>query len=301
MTVITRKRSGNFALIPNEVAEDSRLSFEARGLLCYLLAKPHDWQIHVRDVMKAGAIGRDKAYRLIKELREVGYVSYDERRDPATGRVIETNYTVYDCAVPGVLPLPEKPEPVRPLTEKPEAAAPVPDLPDPEKPRPGLPDPEKPDGLIRPTSNNTQNLQGRAEFTQLTAAWGARPLPKNLLLAEKKFLSLPAQIDREKAVKEAPAYIRLCARRGEQPQLMKYLDDRSWRWLDGAPAIDRDGDFIITPDREEWGSWMDDIRARHGDVGVQTATRERRIVRPTRWPLSNVSGPHGQMTLMGAM
>ena len=59
MTVITRSRTASFAIIPNAVAEDKRLSFEARGVLCYLLAKPNNWQVQISDIKKQGNFGRD--------------------------------------------------------------------------------------------------------------------------------------------------------------------------------------------------------------------------------------------------
>lgn len=55
-------------------ARDGGLSFEARGVLLYLLSKPGDWQISVDDIQREGNIGRDKTKRLLKELREHGYI-----------------------------------------------------------------------------------------------------------------------------------------------------------------------------------------------------------------------------------
>lgn len=55
-------------------AQDSKLSFEARGVLWYLLSKPDDWIVQVSDVMREGGLGRDKAKRLLKELRDAGYI-----------------------------------------------------------------------------------------------------------------------------------------------------------------------------------------------------------------------------------
>lgn len=50
------------------------LSFEARGLLGYLLSKPGDWVVTVQDIMAEGGIGRDKAKAILAELRSAGYV-----------------------------------------------------------------------------------------------------------------------------------------------------------------------------------------------------------------------------------
>ncbi|WP_199562609.1 hypothetical protein [Pelagibacterium lacus] len=107
MTIIKRKRSENFALIPNALADDERLSFEARGLLVYLLAKPDNWSVSINDLRAQGGIGRDKAYKLINELIEGGYISRDRCTDESTKRITGVNYTVFDCVQVGQKPLPE--------------------------------------------------------------------------------------------------------------------------------------------------------------------------------------------------
>lgn len=147
MTIVTRRRSDKFAIIPNAVAEDTRLTFEARGVLCYLLAKPHNWQVSVDDIRKAGGIGRDKVYRILKELLEAGYLRRAIHRDHA-GKVTETEYTIFDEPIRDEKPLPENPD-----TAEPEA---------------GEPDTANQDGLIRthpeqePKETRTQGARVRA-------------------------------------------------------------------------------------------------------------------------------------------
>nr|WP_321307529.1 hypothetical protein [uncultured Sphaerochaeta sp.] len=122
MSIIRRKRADSFALVPNSVANDDRLSFEERGLLVYLLAKPSDWQVNIADLKQRGGIGRDKAYKLLNGLIAAGYVQRERLVDPETGRVTGYNYTVSDVADLAEVPLPENQET------------------DPD-PLPGLPDP----------------------------------------------------------------------------------------------------------------------------------------------------------------
>lgn len=72
-------------------AQDSRLSFEARGVLWYLLSKPDDWKIVIGDIIREGGIGRDKAKRILKELRDCGYLETERFRNDEglfTGSVI---------------------------------------------------------------------------------------------------------------------------------------------------------------------------------------------------------------------
>lgn len=281
MTVVTRQRKENFAIIPNEVAEDSRLSFEARGVLCYLLAKPNNWKVRIQDIQNAGGIGRDKVYRILKELQSVGYIVLDVRRG-ARHRVMEYNYLVYDCAVPEKLPLPEKPEAERPVPENTEAEATTSVF----SARGGTASGEhgrsnKNPDLIKPIRNNDVGV-GPFQDWWLTIPVANRP--QNRLACENLFLRLPAEIDRTNAVRYWPLHFRIQALRGKAISLQNYLRDKNWRELVDAPEIDRDGEFIITPAREEWEPWLEDIRTRHGIVQAQSAMKLGLIIRPDRWP-----------------
>jgi len=120
MSIIRRERADNFAIIPNHVAEDMRLSFEARGVLCYLLAKPDDWRINAADIQRQGGFGRDKCYRIIKELRDVGYLVLRFLRDEK-GRTCGQEYILHDVAQIQNEPFPEKPDTAEPDTAEPES------------------------------------------------------------------------------------------------------------------------------------------------------------------------------------
>lgn len=289
MTIVTRKRSENYAIIPNHVADDTRLSFEARGVLVYLLAKPHDWKILIGDLRKQG-LGRDRAYRILAELQKAGYIERSQQRGTG-GRHGEIEYTVYDDPVPVTLPLPEKPEAVKRRPEKQEAARP-----NPEKPHPGKPDTENPDALIRTESTNPPLPPSPLPlgpdplgFGQLLRNLSPQRRTADLALARRMFENLPAQVERDNAIACWPLYERIRILRGNLrgkggPNLVTYLKERAWRDLVDAPPVDRDGDFVITPDREEWPAWLDAVRATHGEVGVASARRTGRILRKDRWP-----------------
>ena len=70
--------------------EDTRLSWAARGLLGYLLAKPDDWMLRIGDLRKRGDLGRDALYKHLKLLQQVGYVQRRLTRDPK-GHVFVAN------------------------------------------------------------------------------------------------------------------------------------------------------------------------------------------------------------------
>lgn len=277
MTVVTRQRTDNFAIVPNAIAEDDRLSFEARGLLVYLLAKPNNWKVRITDIQNAGGIGRDKAYRLLKELRDVGYIVLDIRRGPGN-RIEEQNYIVYDCAIPGRLPLPEKPEQAAPLPEKPEMETPLPAFPDRETPDAGKSGRfNKNPYLIKPTRYNDEF----ARFWDVVEPQ-YRPIDRGAALSQ--FRNLPADIDRISAEALWQTYRDIEIKRRHTPKLLAYLKNKAWRELKDAPPTDRDGDFVITPDREEWAPWIEAIGHTNGDVAVQSYKRLGKIVRKDRWP-----------------
>lgn len=78
-----------------ETAQDSRLSFSARGVLAYLLSKPDDWIVDRDDLMKEGDIGRDKMNNIIAELKKHGYLKRERLRD-AEGKWTGSAYIVYE-------------------------------------------------------------------------------------------------------------------------------------------------------------------------------------------------------------
>jgi hypothetical protein len=108
--------------------EDERLTFEARGVLAYILVKPDTWQIQINDLRRAGSTGRDKVYRILNELISFGYVirTTERRRDGTMGQIIYHVYEnpqVVERSTPDELvsnqPLPEKPDTVQPDTVQP--------------------------------------------------------------------------------------------------------------------------------------------------------------------------------------
>jgi hypothetical protein len=80
---IARDREHPFTSVPNALAQDNSLSFEARGLLLYLLSKPDDWTVQMHDLeLAAPKTGEEKVRRIVKELLDAGYMervtSHDE-------------------------------------------------------------------------------------------------------------------------------------------------------------------------------------------------------------------------------
>jgi hypothetical protein len=120
-TIIRAPRRHRFLIIDQSAVEDERLSWAARGLLGYLLSRPDDWKVLISDLRKRGDLGRDGIYRLLKELRNTGYVQFVRSRDQQ-GRIRGGTYIVQEIP-----------------------ASPHPDLPDTVESYPAAPGPVKPE------------------------------------------------------------------------------------------------------------------------------------------------------------
>lgn len=75
MAIYKSSAADKYTVVPNESVRDLSLSFEATGLLCFLLSLPSDWAIHKSWLQKQKInCGRDKLTRLVAELEAAGYI-----------------------------------------------------------------------------------------------------------------------------------------------------------------------------------------------------------------------------------
>jgi hypothetical protein len=75
--------------------EDASLSFQAKGLLAYLLAKPDNWSVYVGDLINRASDGRKAIYSMLKELEAHGYLSREFNRD-GRGKILGITYTIFE-------------------------------------------------------------------------------------------------------------------------------------------------------------------------------------------------------------
>ena len=95
MSIIRTKREHNYTVISNKVYEKNQLSWQAMGLLGYLLTKPDNWQVMVAELVNVTKdtkkpTGSNGVYNIINELKEKGFISVRKNSDGST------DYTVYD-------------------------------------------------------------------------------------------------------------------------------------------------------------------------------------------------------------
>lgn len=70
-----------YFLVTRGVAQNHELSYEALGLLMFLLSKPDDWKIVPETLCRVGC-GKNRVYKLLNELRDAGYI-VQERTEAA--------------------------------------------------------------------------------------------------------------------------------------------------------------------------------------------------------------------------
>lgn len=131
MSIIRRKVNRNFTIVPNEPVNDERLSFDALGLLTYLLSRPDDWTVKPDQLRARGGNGRDKIRTVVNCLIEAGYIVRRKVRDRHTKKYVADEYLVYDEPqnVEGREPAPENPSVE--LTSRPGPEKPAPENPSP--------------------------------------------------------------------------------------------------------------------------------------------------------------------------
>jgi hypothetical protein len=77
--------SEKFTVIRRALAQDKRLSFQARGLLVYVLSKPPKWKAKDIDLMREGGIKKHAYGSIMAELKTYGYATrLRERQEDGT-------------------------------------------------------------------------------------------------------------------------------------------------------------------------------------------------------------------------
>ncbi|MNN35844.1 hypothetical protein D3C81_1497090 [compost metagenome] len=89
-----------FYVLRNSISQNRKLSWQARGLLIYLLSKPLDWKVSVEALRKETEesqkpTGRDGIYAMIAEIESAGYMRKKPGRDKS-GRLSGYEYEVVD-------------------------------------------------------------------------------------------------------------------------------------------------------------------------------------------------------------
>lgn len=76
------KKNANYFTASNEPFNDKNLSWEARGVLGYLLSKVDGWEVRDNDLINQGPAGGAKINRILDELKAHGYLRRFRERKP---------------------------------------------------------------------------------------------------------------------------------------------------------------------------------------------------------------------------
>lgn len=79
--MILHHRGERWTTVPNEVLDDPRLSFKAKGVLAFLVSKPEGWEIRSNHLATIGPDGRDAVRSGLRELVDAGYLAYEKAQD----------------------------------------------------------------------------------------------------------------------------------------------------------------------------------------------------------------------------
>lgn len=78
-------------------AQDRNLTFEARGMLAYLLSQPDHWKVQPKDLEQQ--CKKSVVYRVLNELIRCGYIERTQERD-AQKKIVAWNYVVHEEPLP---------------------------------------------------------------------------------------------------------------------------------------------------------------------------------------------------------
>ena len=87
-----------YTVIRNSLITDKSLSWEARGILVYLLSKPETWVVRKSDLVAMSPISEYLTTNIIRELERSGYIKRDKHQDDK-GRWTWHTW-VYDKPIP---------------------------------------------------------------------------------------------------------------------------------------------------------------------------------------------------------
>jgi len=92
-----KKKRNNFVMMDKGFLEDDRLSFKSKGILAYLLSKPDNWKVIVRDLVNHAKDGKKAVYSGLQELKECGYYRKIPVRDETGQRIKYWESVVFEC------------------------------------------------------------------------------------------------------------------------------------------------------------------------------------------------------------
>lgn len=92
-----QKKRNNFVMLDKGFLEDPRLTFKGKGILAYLLSKPDNWKVIVKDLINHSADGKKAIYAGLRELKACGYYKKVPVRDETNCVISHWESVIYEC------------------------------------------------------------------------------------------------------------------------------------------------------------------------------------------------------------
>jgi len=99
MPILKHRKQLGFVQIPNILAQNTQLSYEALGVLVNLLSRPEDWKVN-KVMFKNKHCGSVMLNRIFKELKDAGYLKLIYIREG--NRIVEQTWLVSDEVMPSI-------------------------------------------------------------------------------------------------------------------------------------------------------------------------------------------------------
>jgi len=112
---VEKNKENPYVILDKDFLNNNNLTWQAKGLLAYLLSLPDNWQINVNDLKNRSKNGREATNSIIKELIKNGYIEREQTKD-AKGKFNKYAYKVLEKTK---IPLADNPLTENPLTENP--------------------------------------------------------------------------------------------------------------------------------------------------------------------------------------
>ena len=170
----TNKQQHHYVIMDKRFLDQQPdLSWKAKGILSYLLAKPDDWEVNKADIIKRAKDQRDAVSSGLEELETAGYLVRTVERNP-DGTFRRHVYNVFE--------VPAKEYNTQPLTDNPEVDHPLTGFPEVDNPEVVYPEVDNPPQLNNKDTNNPINKQTKGNNNNTDAGPDVVIIPP----AEKK-------------------------------------------------------------------------------------------------------------------
>lgn len=129
-------------------------------------------------------------------------------------------------------------------------------------------------------------------FKKLWEDWPTKERPEKIKAAQWAFDKLTPD-EQDTAVTQARRFRRLAKAKKDMALMIPYLKQRQFADLDGAPEINADGKFVITPQRPEWPAWKEHLREKYSDAAVERLEARQSFFADFRWPPTDTTTHDG--------